>query len=140
MALLETVRAEREAKIARLKEAGMDPYPARTARTHSVDQFLENHGTLEKNSEQVMLAGRVLSIREHGGSLFIDIFDGTKGQCFVQREKLGADSYLYLDIGNADPMIIRQNGTTGFNSGDVLYAVPEAGKLHRFNADGRPIA
>ncbi len=93
MALLETVRAEREAKIARLKEAGMDPYPARTARTHSVDQFLENHGTLEKNSEQVMLAGRVLSIREHGGSLFIDIFDGTKGQCFVQREKLGADSY-----------------------------------------------
>ncbi len=93
MALLETVRAEREAKIVRLKEAGMDPYPARTARTHSVDQFLENHGTLEKNSEQVMLAGRILSIREHGGSLFIDIFDGTKGQCFVQREKLGADSY-----------------------------------------------
>ncbi len=93
MALLETVRAERLAKIERLKEAGMEAYPARTARTHAVDQFLENHGTLEKNSEQVMLAGRVLSIREHGSSLFVDIFDGAKGQCFVERSKLGDASY-----------------------------------------------
>ncbi|MBT9164825.1 MAG: Lysine--tRNA ligase [candidate division WS2 bacterium] len=93
MALLETIRAERIAKIARLKEAGMDAYPARTSRTHAVDLFLENHETLEKNSEQVMLAGRVMSIREHGGSLFVDIFDGTKGQCYVQCDKLGESSY-----------------------------------------------
>lgn len=93
MALLETVRAERLAKIERLKVAGMEAYPARTGRTHSVDDFLENHGILEKNNEQVMLAGRVLSIREHGGSLFVDIFDGIKGQCFVQRDKLGEAAY-----------------------------------------------
>lgn len=93
MALLETVRAERLAKIARLKEACMDAYPAQTGRTHTVDDFLENHGTLEKNSEQVALAGRVMSLREHGGSLFADIFDGTKGQCFVQKSKLGDESY-----------------------------------------------
>ncbi|MHB8710534.1 MAG: lysine--tRNA ligase [Minisyncoccota bacterium] len=92
MALLETVRAERIAKINRLKEAGMEAYPARTGRTHTIEQFLENHGTLEKNSEQVVLAGRVMSMREHGGSLFVDVFDGTKGQCFVQRKNL-AESY-----------------------------------------------
>jgi lysyl-tRNA synthetase class 2 len=101
MALLETVRAERLAKIARLKEVGMDAYPARTNRTHSVAQFLENHETLEKNSEQIVLAGRVMSIREHGGSLFVDIFDGTKGQCFVQRDKLGESSFD-LFIGTVD--------------------------------------
>jgi lysyl-tRNA synthetase class 2 len=93
MALLDTVRAERLAKIEHLKEAGMDAYPARTSRTHSVVQFLENHGTLEKNSEQVVLAGRVLSVREHGGSLFIDIFDGSKGQGFLQRDKIGESLY-----------------------------------------------
>lgn len=93
MALLETVRVERLVKIARLKEAGMEAYPARTSRTHTVDDFLENHGTLEKNSEQVALAGRVMSLREHGGSLFVDIFDGTKGQCFVQKSKLGDELY-----------------------------------------------
>ncbi len=93
MALLETVRAERLAKLTRLKEAGMEAYPARTARTHTIGEFLENHAALEKNSEQVVLAGRVMSLREHGGSLFVDIFDGTKGQCYVQRDKIGESTY-----------------------------------------------
>lgn len=93
MALLDTVRAERLAKIDRLREAGVEPYPARTGRTHSVSDFLANHGILEKNSELLTLAGRVLSIREHGGSLFVDVFDGVKGQCFVQKEKLGEEPY-----------------------------------------------
>ena len=101
MALLETVRAERLAKIARLKETGMEASPARTSRTHTVAEFLENHETLQKNSEQVMLAGRVMSIREHGGSLFVDIFDGTKGQCYVQRDKLG-ESLYDLFVGTVD--------------------------------------
>lgn len=93
MALLETVRAERIAKMTRLREAGMDVYPARTNRTHTVAEFLENHEILGTNSERVVLAGRVLSMREHGGSLFVDLFDGTKGQCYVQRDKLGEASY-----------------------------------------------
>lgn len=71
----------------------MEAYPARTRRTHAVDDFLENHGILEKNSEEVALAGRVLSLREHGGSIFADIFDGTKGQCYLQRDKLGDDLF-----------------------------------------------
>ena len=104
MALLETVHADRLAKIERLKEAGMEAYPARTSRTHTVEEFLENHAVIEKNSEQVMLAGRVMSIREHGGSLFVDLFDGMKGQCYLQRDKLGEDSYdlfvAAVDIGD----------------------------------------
>ncbi|MHB8860189.1 MAG: lysine--tRNA ligase [Minisyncoccota bacterium] len=101
MALLDTVRAERLAKIGLLEEAGMDAYPARTSRTHTVEQFLENHASLEANDEQVMLAGRVMSIREHGGSLFIDLFDGAKGQCFLQRDKLGEDLFN-LFVGTVD--------------------------------------
>ena len=115
MALLETVRVERIAKIARLKEAGMEAYPARTGRTHTVGQFLQNHETLEKNSEQVMLAGRVMSIREHGGSLFVDIFDGTKGQCYVQRDKLGEASYD-LFIGTVDMGDIVEFAGMAFNT------------------------
>lgn len=90
---LEDIRNERLAKINRLEEAGMAAYPARTLRTHTVDDFLENHGTLEANREQITIAGRVLAMREHGGSLFVDLFDGVKGQCFVQREKLGEAAY-----------------------------------------------
>lgn len=93
MALLETVRAERLAKMERLTAAGMEAYPARTRRTHTGAEFLENHATLEKNSEEVIAAGRVMSLREHGGSLFADLFDGTvKVQAYFQKENLG-DAY-----------------------------------------------
>ncbi len=115
MALLETVRAERIAKIERLKEAGMEAYPARTNRTHTVTQFLENHGTLEKNNEQVLLAGRVMSMREHGGSLFVDIFDGMKGQGFVQRSTLGEGSYdLFVDTVDVGDVV--ELAGTAFNT------------------------
>jgi lysyl-tRNA synthetase class 2 len=71
----------------------MESYPARTSRTHTVSDFLASHSTLEKNAEQVTLAGRVMSLREHGGSIFVDLFDGTKGQCYVQRDKLGEEGF-----------------------------------------------
>lgn len=105
MALIETVRAERLVKIERMKEAGMEAYPASTNRTHSVDQFLENHAVLEKNSEEVVLAGRVMSIREHGGSLFVDIFDGTvKAQIYFKKENLKENVFeqflLFVDTGD----------------------------------------
>lgn len=105
MALMETVRAERLAKIERMKEAGMEAYPARTSRTHEAAQFLENHETLLKNSEEVVLAGRVMSMREHGGSLFVDIFDGTgKAQVYFQKENLTEKHFeqflLFVDAGD----------------------------------------
>lgn len=115
MALLDTVRTERLAKIARLKEAGMEAYPARTGRTHPVTDFLENHAALETNSEQVVLAGRVMSIREHGGSLFVDIFDGMKGQCYVQRDKLG-ESLYDLFIGTVDVGDVVEFSGLAFNT------------------------
>lgn len=102
---IEAIRAERLAKLAKVKEAGMEPYPARTNRTHSAREFLENHATLLANSEEVVLAGRVMSIREHGGSLFVDLFDGTaeKAQTYFQKENLNDSFELFMqcvDVGD----------------------------------------
>ncbi|MDD3531162.1 MAG: lysine--tRNA ligase [Candidatus Pacebacteria bacterium] len=88
----EDIRNERLIKLDRLVKTGVDPYPAQTHRTHMVADFLANHATLLKESEQVALAGRVMSLREHGGSLFVDLFDGEKGQCYLQRDKMN-DAY-----------------------------------------------
>ena len=83
----------------------MEAYPASTRRTHTIDQFFENHATLLKNSEEIVLAGRVLSIREHGGSLFVDLFDGTvKAQAYFQKENLKENAFeqflLFVDTGD----------------------------------------
>ncbi len=106
MALLETVRTERLAKIERLKASGMEAYPARTHRTHAIEAFLANHAAFVASGEEVVLAGRVISMREHGGSLFVDLFDGMKGQCYLQKDKLGEESYdLFVSTVDAGDII-----------------------------------
>ena len=109
---LDVIRSERLTKLARLKEAGIDPYPAHSARTHTNEQFVENHGVLEQNGEAVTLAGRVMSIREHGGSFFVDIFDGTaKVQVYFQKEGLGEEQFGHFMSLVDTSDIIEINGT-----------------------------
>lgn len=94
MALLEEVRKVRLEKIAKLRAAGMDPYPSESKKTHTATEFFGNFEGLEKNAEAVTVSGRVMAIRTHGGSLFIDIFDGTgKVQAFFKRD--GMDELVY---------------------------------------------
>jgi multiple sugar transport system ATP-binding protein len=58
----------------------------------------------------------------------------------VHCEKLGADSYVYVDIGTAQPLIVRESGVTTRRTGDVLHLAPLEGHIHRFDADGKPVA
>ena len=71
------LRAERLKKLEILKKAGMEAYPARVARTLSVLQFLEQFEALQSSKKEESIAGRVMSVREHGGIIFVDLFDGT---------------------------------------------------------------
>jgi len=58
----------------------------------------------------------------------------------VHTENLGADSYVYADLGTAEPVIVRQNGTTRFDNGKAVGIIPTAALVHRFGPDGRPAA
>jgi len=71
------MRAERLKKLERLKEAGMDPYPAISARTATISDFLADFDERMKNGASATLAGRVMSLRGQGGIIFADIFDGS---------------------------------------------------------------
>ncbi|HEV7121432.1 MAG TPA: lysine--tRNA ligase [Candidatus Paceibacterota bacterium] len=87
MADLETIRKERLAKIDILKEAGMEAYPAHSNRTHSIGEFIHKHQALEREHALITLAGRVMSIRDQGGVMFADLFDGTeKTQVVLQAD------------------------------------------------------
>lgn len=102
---LENIRNERLAKIERLKEDGINPFPSHSSRTHSGVVFLEKHSTLEEDKEPVTLAGRVMSIREHGGSVFFDIFDGTaRVQGYLKKDVSGDEVFSFfaktVDVGD----------------------------------------
>ena len=104
---LEDIRSGRIAALARLRERGIDPFPSHTARTHSAQQFLDTHTALENNHEVVVIAGRVMSVRGHGGSIFVDIFDGTaRVQNYLQKDKMEEDAFnLFSEVVSVGDII-----------------------------------
>ena len=109
---IDTIRNERLGKLEKLREAGMEPYPARTSRTHEIGEFLEQHAALESAGTLVTIAGRVMSIREHGGSLFVDLFDGTeKTQGYIQKDVLGEKEFDFFQEVVDSGDIIELTGT-----------------------------
>src|SRR5581483_5264612 len=75
------------AKVAALEAEGLEAYPARVNRTHTIHAFLQKHQALEREHALVSLAGRVMSIRDQGGVMFADLFDGTeKTQVVLQGD------------------------------------------------------
>ncbi|HZZ99460.1 MAG TPA: lysine--tRNA ligase [Candidatus Paceibacterota bacterium] len=102
---LEDIKNARLAKLRELRKAGIDPYPAVSHRTISVAEALERFDTLADSNEEVILSGRIMAKREHGGSAFFDINDGgTKIQAFIKEDVVGAEQFKqfqdFFDIGD----------------------------------------
>ncbi|MEK7579547.1 MAG: lysine--tRNA ligase [Patescibacteria group bacterium] len=96
---LEDIRNERLKKLALLKERGISAYPATSERTTTIKDLLSRFDEAV-DTEKVTVAGRVLSIREHGGSIFFNISDGTGTiQGYVKQDELPADVFsLFVDV------------------------------------------
>lgn len=57
----------------------------------------------------------------------------------VHSESLGADSYVYLDIGEEDPLTVRLAGTEQIAGGTTLSVSPRADQYYLFNASGQAV-
>lgn len=90
MSSLEEIRAERIRKRDTLAAAGMDPYATASERTHELSAVHTAFESFADEETEVVVAGRILSLRRHGGSTFADITDGTaRIQLFFSRESVG---------------------------------------------------
>jgi len=58
----------------------------------------------------------------------------------VHTENLGADSFVYVDVGGAEPITVRVIGTAIYAPGTALQLSPLEGHVHRFGADGKPVS
>ena len=63
------------------------------------------------------------------------IWEGT----VIHTENLGADAYVYLEMGAEEPVVVRLEGAASYHSGDTLRVSPIEDKIHRFDAGGKPI-
>src|SRR3989344_1472384 len=102
---LEEIRKARLKKLENIKKAGIDPYPAESFRSHKISDILDNFDSFSENLEKPTLAGRLMSLREHGGSTFGDLKDESgKLQLFFKKDAIGDKQYDFFlenfDIGD----------------------------------------
>ena len=109
MATLQDYRNERLRKLETLRELGVDPYPARSERTHGCGEVLAHYDELA--GREVVVAGRIVSIRSFGKLAFIKLRDQSGDvQLYLQRDDvaeldasrgvLGMKQLKLLDTGD----------------------------------------
>ena len=93
--LPEQVRVRR-AKLDRLREAGVDPYPVTVARTTSLADVRAQHPDLEPDTttgERVGVTGRVIFSRNTGKLCFATLREGdAELQVMLSRDRVGEDA------------------------------------------------
>ncbi len=104
-----TVIEDRKKKIDRLKEMGINPYPAGYKFDLKASEAVEKFGNidgeeLEKDTSSYSLAGRIMSMRVFGKAAFIHIKDSSGTiQAYVRKDKVGDEGYQLfklMDIGD----------------------------------------
>jgi len=115
---IKTNKSEEEVRLDKLKklqDLGLDAYPARIKRSHSIEDVLVHFDDLEKKGDHVHIAGRLKSKRGHGGSTFANLADGTgQMQIYLKKDEVGDKQFdLFnelIDIGD----FIEASGTLFF--------------------------
>ncbi len=121
---LDDLERERYKKIERLRSRGAEPYPLRSARTHTIQQARE---AFEQGVDLgvIRLVGRLTANRWTGKITFADLRDGAgRIQLFLRQDALGEETYKNFlkdyDLGD----IIGVEGTLmRSKTGEITLAV-----------------
>lgn len=132
MSGIDEIRKVRLRKLKSLEDSGVLSYPATAKRTHSIAEALENFSKLSNKkpssakgygrAREIVLAGRIMAMRGHGGATFLDIYDGSnylqprshaptresgdagRIQALIREDRFGEKGYKFFinhfDIGD----------------------------------------
>lgn len=103
---LEEIRQARLKKRADLLATGVVPYPAEARRTHALEETNREFEMLLADETPVVLAGRVIAKRLHGGVAFVDLKDTTAVfQVQFSKDVLAAELFDRLELLDAGDWI-----------------------------------
>src|SRR5256712_10233820 len=100
---------QREANLAELSKLGIEVYPRRFDRTHTIAELVERYGgrshdELEADRIETVTSGRILGIRSFGKANFLVLSDGlAKIQVYIRQDsvpELDFKIYKLLDLGD----------------------------------------
>ncbi len=114
---------DRRDKLEALRKLGVDVYPTRYDRTHSVTQAVDEFSPrsadeLEEAAPRVQVAGRLVALRGHGKTAFAHLSDGaSRLQVYIRKDTVespGFEIFKLLDLGDfigvAGPMFRTRTG------------------------------
>ena len=91
---------------------GETPYPLGAKRTHTIAEADKNFEVLLRTTKEVILAGRIKSIRRHGGGTFCHLQDGTGFfQFLMRRDGVGAKAYQEISHMFDEGDVVEARGT-----------------------------
>ncbi|MCG2808775.1 MAG: OB-fold nucleic acid binding domain-containing protein, partial [Candidatus Portnoybacteria bacterium] len=99
------IKQNRLEKLESIRKAKINPYPSETERTHTCQEAFDGFDELSAGGEEVSLVGRLRSIRQHGGSTFANIEDGSgQIQIYLKKDGIGEEKYnffiAHFDVGD----------------------------------------
>ena len=107
---LDEIRNIKIDKVEELKKSGTDPYPAVSLRTHSIEETLSNFESWSESQKEIVLAGRIMALRNMGAMAFLDLNDGSglpgqgKIQVLIKEDSIGKEEFdkfsRLIDIGD----------------------------------------
>jgi len=110
MSLSDHILSQRRAKLAELRQQGIDPFYNRYQPSHSLAAVREQYHSLggpelDGLNQSFRLAGRLMLLREFGKASFCHFQDGTgeRLQAYVQRQVVGEEAFALfkkLDLGD----------------------------------------
>ena len=151
---LTELEQQRQIKLKRLREKGIEPFPRRVNRTHTISEAVDlllAHESAGTEPQAVAVAGRLRSMRVMGKVTFAHIEDGTGSiQLFLRSQEVGADVYETfrrdLDLGDfvgAEGVLMRTRaGEISVRANEVTVlskAISPLPVLKERDEDGRTV-
>jgi lysyl-tRNA synthetase class 2 len=129
--------AQRLERARRLRARGLDPYPTRYERTHTLSQVVASYGEksgdeLEQAAVSVRIAGRILLKRGHGKASFLTLGDGeARLQLYVRFDDVGPEDYALLELLDLGDFVGAAGGVMRTRKGELSVQARELSVLSK---------
>ena len=120
----EKIQQDRKEKLERLRELGVEPYGSPFSDTIPIERVRSSYS--EGSGDICGAAGRVVAIRAHGKSTFLDIRDGSgKMQAYLKSDDLGESAYKVMPLLDLGDILGLRGSLFKTRTGELTLAVRE---------------
>jgi lysyl-tRNA synthetase class 2 len=117
-----TTREERMEKLNKMKSLGINPYPSKISLRGDKINIVDARELMES---EVQVAGRIMSIRSHGGISFADLKDYTSNIQLLFQKKILEERYNLLKLVDIGDFIVVNGKVSKTRAGEISVFVSD---------------